>query len=232
MCSNQPYSLIVQSREPMQDNSSTYHGDLLIVDDVADNLRVLSNILSNQGYRVRAVKNSAMALMGAKLVPPDVILLDIRMPEINGYEVCQQLKSDPQLCEIPIIFLSALDEATDKAKAFEVGGADYITKPFQMEEVLARVKNQLTLQRLKKEVAQQRQQLEQVSSASESSNLKPLQPVYAEMLLEITSILKCCDRLSQDSQLIAEQAAGLRSIHQSSQNLLKLVNQQLKDLTN
>jgi CheY-like chemotaxis protein len=153
----------------MQDTFAENQGNLLIVDDLADNLRILSNTLLNHGYQVRAVKNGALALLGAKAAPPDVILLDIRMPEMDGYEVCRQLKSDPQLCEIPIIFLSALDEIEDKIKAFTVGGADYITKPFQTEEVLVRVKNQIIIQQLKKQVIKQEQQLEQITAALLSS---------------------------------------------------------------
>lgn len=108
--------------------------DILIVDDIVDNLRVLSNTLTEQGYRVRCAKNGRTALKGAKNILPKLILLDINMPDMNGYEVCQQLKADPQTKDIPVIFLSALDDILDKVKAFEIGGVDYITKPFQSKK--------------------------------------------------------------------------------------------------
>jgi len=130
------------------------NGDILIVDDVADNLRVLSSMLSGQGYQIRCAKSGTMALMGAKAAPPDLILLDIRIPDIDGYEICHQLKSDPKTAHIPIIFLSALNEVIDRSRALDAGGVDYITKPFQMEDVLLRVKNQMTIQRLKSRIAE------------------------------------------------------------------------------
>ncbi|WP_448571221.1 diguanylate cyclase [Trichothermofontia sp.] len=135
-------------------------GNILLVDDTPDNLRLLSNILSRQGYEVRSVINGQMALMGVRAEPPDLILLDINMPQMNGYEVCQQLKRDEQTADIPIIFISALDDVIDKVRAFTIGGVDYITKPFQLEEVLARVENQLTLRRLQRLLKEQNKQLQ------------------------------------------------------------------------
>ena len=135
-------------------------GDLLIVDDTPDNLRFLSTTLVDRGYEVRCVLNGTMALTSAQTAPPTLILLDIKMPGLDGYEVCQQLKADPATREIPVIFLSALDEPINKVKAFAVGGADYITKPFQVEEVLIRIENQLTLQFVKAELYRLNAQLE------------------------------------------------------------------------
>jgi adenylate cyclase len=134
--------------------------NILIVDDLPDNLRLLSNILTDYGYEVGKARNGEMALMSVKTEPPDLILLDINMPQMNGYEVCQQLKSDPQTQAIPVIFISALDEVLDKVKAFNVGGVDYITKPFQAEEVLARVANHLSIQALQKALRQEQQKSE------------------------------------------------------------------------
>ncbi|OWY67550.1 response regulator receiver protein [cyanobacterium TDX16] len=134
---------------------------ILIVDDIPDNLRVLSATLSQQGYKVRCAKNGNMALKGAQVAAPDLILLDVKMPDIDGYEVCQHLKAETRTREIPIIFMSALDDVLDKVRAFEVGGVDYITKPFQVEEVLARIKNQLALQAAKAEIQQLNTKLEQ-----------------------------------------------------------------------
>ena len=133
-----------------QTPEATPSGNILIVDDTPANLRLLSNMLAEQGYKVRSVINGQMALTATQASPPDLILLDIRMPEMNGYEVCERLKADEDTHDIPIIFISALDATQDKVKAFTVGGVDYITKPFQLEEVLARVETHLALRNLQK----------------------------------------------------------------------------------
>jgi diguanylate cyclase (GGDEF)-like protein len=136
------------------------YGNILLVDDTPNNLRLLSDLLSHQGYKVRSVTNGQTALKACQAKPPDLILLDINMPQMNGYEVCEKLKADEQTREIPVIFLSALDEAIDKVKAFTVGGVDYISKPFQIEEVLVRVKNQLALREAQVKVLQLNAELE------------------------------------------------------------------------
>jgi two-component system, sensor histidine kinase and response regulator len=116
--------------------------DILIIDDTPENLRLLSSALTERGYRVRSVISGARALMGAQAAPPDLIMLDIRMPDMDGYEVCQHLKANERTCAVPVIFINALDEVLDKVKAFTSGGVDYIQKPFQIEEVVARLENQ------------------------------------------------------------------------------------------
>jgi diguanylate cyclase (GGDEF)-like protein len=141
--------------------SHPFLGNILVVDDIPDNLRILSAALTGRGYQVRCVKNGVMALLTAKKEPPHLILLDIKMPEMDGYEVCERLKSDPQTRNIPVIFLSAFDDVLDKVKAFSVGGVDYITKPFQIEEVVVRIDHQLALQSAKAEIAQFNTKLEQ-----------------------------------------------------------------------
>jgi diguanylate cyclase (GGDEF)-like protein/PAS domain S-box-containing protein len=133
---------------------------ILVVDDVVNNLRVLSTALTKQGYQIRCAKNGAIALMGVQAFAPDLILLDIKMPDMDGYELCQQLKANEKTRTIPVIFLSALDDVFDKVKAFAVGGVDYITKPFQVEEVLVRVHHQLALQAAQGEIAQLNADLE------------------------------------------------------------------------
>ncbi len=126
--------------------------DILIVDDTPLNLDVLGSMLTRCGYKVRPAPSGALALRAAQSKPPDLILLDILMPDMDGYSVCQELKQDEITRDIPVIFISALDDALDKVRAFQVGGVDYITKPFQLEEVLARIQNHLALDRLRKEV--------------------------------------------------------------------------------
>ncbi len=134
--------------------------DILIVDDTPLNLRLLSTMLSEEGYEVRQAISGKMALTAVQTSPPSLILLDIMMPDIDGYQVCSCLKENPKTADIPIIFLSALDDVLDKVKAFNVGGADYITKPFEFEEILARVKNQLALKEAKQRLSQLNYQLE------------------------------------------------------------------------
>ena len=128
----------------------TTQAKILIVDDQPDNLRLLSKILVEHNYEVRKAINGSTALMGVQTAPPDLILLDIKMPDMDGYQVCQRLKENRQTSSIPVIFLSASDQVMDKVKAFEVGGIDYITKPFQVQEVLARVSTQIKLRELNK----------------------------------------------------------------------------------
>lgn len=141
--------------------SPTIPASILIVDDTPDNVRLLSTILTTQGYQVRKALNGQRAIATAQEFPPNLILLDVMMPEMNGYEVCEQLKASPKTSSIPVIFLSALDDVLDKVKAFDVGAVDYITKPFQNKEVLARVANQLTIQSQQKLLQEQTQQLEE-----------------------------------------------------------------------
>ena len=133
---------------------------ILVVDDVADNLQILATTLSKQGYQVRCAKNGSTALRGASTIMPNLILLDIKMPDIDGYQVCQQLKANEHTKDIPIIFLSALDDVLDKVKAFDAGGVDYISKPIQVKEVLARVKNQISLQLANARISELNQDLE------------------------------------------------------------------------
>jgi len=119
--------------------------NILVVDDTPENLELLSGMLKERRYKIRAAISGELALQAAHNNPPDLILLDIKMPEMDGYEVCRRLKHDDKLKDIPVIFLSSLDEMKDKVKAFNVGGVDYITKPYRLEEVQARVETHLTL---------------------------------------------------------------------------------------
>ncbi|MEM1279089.1 MAG: response regulator, partial [Cyanobacteria bacterium P01_H01_bin.152] len=131
---------------------NAHKGDILIVDDKPDNLRVLSALLNEKHYKVRSVISGRLALMVAQEAQPDLILLDVMMPDINGYEVCRHLKRQETTAGIPIIFLSALDTPIDKVKAFEVGGVDFITKPFHAEEVMIRIDTQLKLKQAQREL--------------------------------------------------------------------------------
>src|SRR5215207_1319011 len=138
--------------QPDNHNGAARAASILVVDDTPANLQVLAGMLKDRGYKVRPVPGGELALRAARKDPPDLILLDINMPEMNGYEVCEHLKSDEGLKGIPVIFISALTEQLDKVKAFATGGVDYITKPFQMEELHARVETHLKVRRLQIEL--------------------------------------------------------------------------------
>ncbi|MGB5975316.1 MAG: ATP-binding protein [Nodosilinea sp.] len=165
-------------------HSATSQGDILVVDDTPNNLRLLSAMLGHHRLRVRKALTGQWAIAAAQIAPPDLILLDIKMPEMSGYEVCQQLKANPITRAIPIIFISALDDALDKVKAFAAGGADYITKPFQEAEVLARIDHQLELRRLQRqlvarneELVRSNRELEQFASVISHDLQQPLQSI-------------------------------------------------------
>lgn len=142
----------------------TYHegatSNILIVDDEPNNLKVLFNLLSEYDYIVRAARDGASALESARINPPDLILLDIKMPKMDGYAVCRELKADSRTAHIPIIFVSAMNHVEDIVAAFNSGGVDYVTKPFQFEEVIARVKTHLTLVHQQNKLRWQSEQLE------------------------------------------------------------------------
>jgi sigma-B regulation protein RsbU (phosphoserine phosphatase) len=142
------------------DPNKTNPESLLLVDDNPVNLQVLFQTLEHQGCKLLIAKNGEMAISIAKKAHPSLVLLDIMMPGIDGYEVCRQLKADPATEDIPIIFLSALGETEDKVKGLQLGAVDYVSKPFQAEEVIARVNTHLTIHRLRREVQKQRDQLE------------------------------------------------------------------------
>ena len=209
-------------------------GNILIVDDTPENLQVLSATLSDRGYKVRGVIKGTMAIRAAKSAPPDLILLDIKMPDLTGYEVCEQLKADPQTKEIPVIFISALDEVLDKVKAFEIGGVDYITKPFQVEEVLARVEHQLTIKRLQKQLLTQNQQLqeeiverrkaEEVAAAASKAKSQFVANMSHELRTPLNAILGFTQVMLRDRHLSSEQVENLRIISRSGEHLLDLIN--------
>ena len=148
--------------------TNTPIADVLIVDDTPANLRVLSRLLSDNGYKVRPVPSGRLALEAVKASEPDIIFLDIRMPDMDGYEVCGELKSNDATSDIPVIFISALNELEDKVRGFEVGAVDFITKPFQEGEVLARLETHLTIRNQRRQIADQLEQLRQLEILREN----------------------------------------------------------------
>lgn len=171
-------------------NEQANKANILVVDDEPANLRLLMAMLSKKGYKIRPVPNGKLALSGAQAIAPDLILLDIMMPEMDGYEVCQQLKADERTRDIPVIFISALHEILDKVKAFEVGGVDYITKPFHMEEVLARVANQLRLRQMQAEITRlnEKLQAENLRMSAELEVTRHLQQIILPRDRELSQI--------------------------------------------
>lgn len=159
---NQPTSLSLDAKASMKSPlKESDIPDILIVDDMPDNIRFLASFLASRGYHVRKATSGKMALTAIQALAPDLILLDVKMPDMSGYEVCRTLKEDPETGAIPIIFLSVGDEVVDKVEAFQVGGIDYITKPFHLEEVLVRIQTQLTIRSLQKKLEEQNLQLQQ-----------------------------------------------------------------------
>lgn len=188
-------------------------GRILIVDDVPENLHLLSHALSEAGYDVRGVVTGTMGLRAARLAIPDLILLDIRLPDLTGYEVCQQLKADLRTGDIPVIFLSALDGTLDKVKAFRVGGIDYITKPFQLEEVLIRIQTHLSLQYAKTQIRELNADLEQ----RVHQRTAQLEDTNQQLLKEIAEREKVEVALRQSEarfRLLAENMSDLVCLHE------------------
>ena len=179
---------------------------ILVVDDTPANLQVLAGMLKDRGYKVRPVPSGKLALLAAQRNPPDLILMDINMPEMNGFEVCAQLKGDDKLKGIPVIFISALTEQLDKVKAFAIGGVDYITKPFQMEELHARVETHLKLRGLQIELEETNARLAD-ANARMSRDLKAAARIQSTFLpsevprlpgIEFAWRYQPCDELAGD----------------------------------
>jgi two-component system, sensor histidine kinase and response regulator len=216
---------------------------ILIVDDTPANLQLLAQMLSEQGYKVRIAQDGTMALMSIQSSVPDLILLDIMMPELNGYEVCSKLKASSQTKDIPIIFISTLNEAFDKVKAFEVGGVDYITKPFQAQEVLARVEHQLHIRRLSQQLLEQNALLQQEvhrremaeaevrKSLSKEQELNQLKSYFVSMVSHefrnpLTTILGFAEFMRDFSPQLSEEKKQeyLRQIQESARRMTALLN--------
>lgn len=210
---------------------STSRGNILIVDDTPDNLWLLSTMLTQHGYEVRSAISGAVALMTTEIELPDLILLDINMPKMDGYEICECLQSNPKTREIPVIFLSAFSQVSDKVKAFRSGGMDYITKPFQVEEVLVRVEHQLMLRRMKIELQQSK--LEALKALDRERELNRLKAEFVSMISHdfrtpLTSIQGFADLLRHDRHLPSEtQDRYFDKIESAVAHLLQLLNEVL-----
>lgn len=203
--------------------TATSKGTILTVDDVYDNLAFLNQMLSAQGYKIRSALDGSLALQSAQAKPPDLILLDILMPDMDGYEVCRKLKADERTRHIPVIFVSALSETVDKVKAFDVGGIDYLTKPFQKEETLARIDSQLQLSFMRQELMAKKQQLEQEAKERERALVKLKEAKKKLRNLNHTLELKVIDR-TEDLQKANFQLRQEISDRKQAEDQLRLFN--------
>lgn len=181
--------------------------NILIVDDTPANLQLLTSLLRRRGYEVRAANSGALGLAIARATRTEVVLLDISMPEMDGFTVCEQLKSDQRTRDISVIFVSALSEVVDKVKAFAVGGVDYITKPFHVQEVVARVETHLTLRRLQQQLQAQNERLQQemrdrlaAEAALQAANLELKRLANSDGLTQVANRRRFDEYLSQEWQ--------------------------------
>jgi diguanylate cyclase (GGDEF)-like protein len=183
-------------------NQIAFKGDILIIDDLAENLGLLSEILKRAGYKVRRAIDGETGLMAAQTSLPNLILLDVKMEGMDGFEVCKKLKSDRLTADVPIIFLSAYGSVQEKIAAFGVGGLDFITKPFQAAEVIVRIENQLTLCRLQKELIEKNQQLEKEINDRQTAEFELKQAYSAlEKLAYLDGLTRVANRMYLDKFL-------------------------------
>jgi len=201
------------------------NGSILIVDDTAENLRLLTSMLGDKGFEVRPVTSGRQALQAAERSAPDLVLLDITMPEMDGYEVCRRLKEHATLRDIPVIFLTALTETADKLKAFSVGGVDYISKPFQIDEVLARAKVHISLRRAQKELADNYERLRELEKVRDHLVHLIVHDMRSPMAVVMGNLelvqMYAGDSLPPDATRSLETAArGLRNLCNMTNDLL------------
>jgi signal transduction histidine kinase len=215
------------------DETEVIPAKILIIDDVVANLQLLATLLMRQGYEVRKAISGDMALKSALADPPDLILLDVRIPDVSGFEVCLELKANPQTADIPVIFISALDDSLDKVEAFSVGGVDYVTKPFETVEVLARVETHLRVHQLQKRLAVRNRELQVLTGSLQRSlnREKELNQLKSEFIsivshefrTPLTAILTAAELLEHYEWSREEQLEHFRQIHSEVSHLSSLL---------
>lgn len=209
-------------------------GEILVVDDTPQTLQLLVAILTSAGYTVRPADSGALALASVETRPPDLILLDVKMPQMSGFDVCRQLKQNPATLSIPVIFLSGLTDLDERVQGFQLGAVDFVTKPFQREELLARVKTHLELARLQNElaneVAKQTRDLQTAyQELAKASQMKDefLSTMSHELRTPLTAILGMAEILNAGAygSLNQEQADAVDVIERSGRKLLQIINE-------
>ena len=195
---------------------------ILMVDDNPINLQVLTSMLKQSGWRPRPVTSGQLGLQAARKEPPDLVLLDVNMPEMNGYEVCEQLKADARLADIPVIFVSALGETMDKVRGFAVGGVDYITKPFQLDEVKARVTTHLELRRQRRELQASYDKLRE----SERMRDSLVHMIVHDLRSPLTAISAYLELFGQAAKekLGAETQEDVANALHATRNMIRMIN--------
>ncbi len=190
------------------------NGTLLLVDDIPTNLKMLFNYLKSLGFKVRIANNGEKAIEQVERTPPDLILLDVMMPNLDGFEVCRRLKANAQTRDIPIIFMTAKTETVDKVKGFEVGAVDYVTKPIQQEEVLARINAHLTIRNLQKSLLQKNADLEAFAHSVAHDLKNPVNAIigYTDLLIDDLATTIDSDSL-----------ASLKKIYQAGENITTII---------
>lgn len=202
--------------------------NILVIDDTPANLSLLESMLREQGYEVRPFPNGRQALRSIENDPPDLILLDINMPEMNGFDVCRELKSREETRHIPVLFISALQNMQDKVLALDLGGVDYITKPFQLEEVLARVRTHLKIRKLQEDLRVQNGQLQ--TSLQQLRQLEQFRDNLIQMIVHdlrspLTGMLGYLELLKiEDEGLSGRQLNCVSHIETNTQKLIRLIN--------
>ena len=196
---------------------------ILMVDDNPVNLQVLTSMLKQSGWRPRPVTSGQLGLQAARNEPPDLVLLDVNMPEMNGYEVCEQLKADTRLAGIPVIFVSALGETMDKVRGFAVGGVDYITKPFQLDEVRARVTAHLELRRQRRELQASYDKLRESERLRDSL----VHMIVHDLRSPLTAISAYLQLFGQEAKekLGAETQEDVASAMHATRNMVRMINE-------
>jgi len=196
---------------------------IFIIDDQLENMRVLSDMLKQQEYNVRGAPDGPTALRMINTVLPDLILLDIRMPVMDGYEVCRRLKASWKTKDVPVIFISALGESLDKIRAFDVGGVDYITKPFQIEEVLARVRTHLSIRGMQKKFEEQNRELIKAARLREDIE----QIARQDIKTPLTEIINIPGIMKDKYDFTREQLEDLKLIEDYGYKMLNMINMSL-----
>lgn len=194
-------------------------GSILLVDDNPTNIDVLYNFLADIGFDVRVAEDGNTALERVSFSKPDLILLDIMMPHMDGFEVCRHLKSDPETSEIPVLFITAMGSVEDKVRGFELGGVDYITKPFQNQEILARIRNHMELQRMRTELKRQNERLKDQNEALDAY----ARTVAHDLKNPLNLVLNFAKFIEEDGGLSGQSAEDLHRILESAQTMNHII---------